>query len=436
MYDNEYINFISQKISYNDLLKVSNVMNVNVPGFPSNKLRSVPEKMLRNHFRKRLQRYGSATDFYKRKIELYERSYTGLNEREFLYKLKNDHEIDDLTKLILITYYFPNLYYENKEKILKLKSCADVMEIFIGEIDYKEDWEAKIKILSKAVAQNIFYLFSDLDKKVLEELTGGLFNIAFLKILKYLDEKKYGSIPIDQANVLKDKIFIMVIFEFLERWRKEKTNYEKDLLSLKTLKEDTVVNNQSLQKKLKKLKHEKEILSDNIHSLEEEEKKLINKYECLVEEKNDVIKTVRKEKQKLEQNYNNQVLLLKSQLQGYKQKVQESYEKKHGYNLISENIILFQSENNELTEMLLGKERIFLFQTMDELEEKIASQVNSGQLIFIATDGLSSRDIFRIEKWLNEKPDIHFRFVSQGSKSIIRKIISYLEGELRYAAIK
>ncbi|MCE3043349.1 hypothetical protein, partial [Lacticaseibacillus rhamnosus] len=80
--------------------------------------------------------------------------------------------------------------------------------------------------------------------------------------------------------------------------------------------------------------------------------------------------------------------------------------------------------------------RCFLFQTMDELEEKIASQVNSGQLIFIATDGLSSRDIFRIEKWLNEKPDIHFRFVSQGSKSIIRKIISYLEGELRYAAIK
>lgn len=93
----------------------------------------------------------------------------------------------------------------------------------------------------------------------------------------------------------------------------------------------------------------------------------------------------------------------------------------------------FYRKKNEIIEALIGIERIFYFASIDQFSEQL--KVIEKELVFIVTDGISTKDIFKMEKLLKEHHKIQYRLVSQGTQNIIRSIISYLEGEFRYEVV-
>ena len=100
--------------------------------------------------------------------------------------------------------------------------------------------------------------------------------------------------------------------------------------------------------------------------------------------------------------------------------------------LEKEDIILASKVHEPIFQQFLSHERVLLFSSIDDLEKLLADE---GRELFINSDGLTTKEMFRIENMLEESGK-RFRYVGQGPVHVLRQIIYYLEGELRYEAIE
>lgn len=424
MYESSFVEQVIELMSKKILLETTKMVKLKVPGFSSSKVKTIPEVVLRNHLKKKLQKVNNAKILFTSVIEATENEYSGLPQEEFLYKLENDKEIEPPIKLILLTYYFPALYKNEKDTIIKsLSEKSNLAEALLGEKDIKKELKALAALSMNDLEERLSTIFPNIEQVFLDSSDTKSVVYPFFKVLKEMEKDTFHGIDIDQLNQ-ESYLHICILFiqKLIEKWEEELDRNERSMKLQDNKIQQLKDMNERLNKQLTMIKNEMKAMKTEREQLAKE-----------VTNKELVLQKIIKEKEISEHQYKKEIEQLHKQMEKMYSIQEESNNRVQPFQLIREDIKVFLSKNDEIIETLIGKERVCYFSSIDHFSEQL--KMIEKELVFIVTDGISTKDIFKIEKLLKEHHKIQYRLVSQGTQNIIRSIISYLEGELRYEVV-
>jgi hypothetical protein len=424
MYESSFVEQVIELMSKKILLETTKMVKLKVPGFSSSKVKTIPEVVLRNHLKKKLQKVNNAKILFTSVIEATENEYSGLPQEEFLYKLENDKETEPPFKLILLTYYFPDLYKNERDTIIKsLSKKSNLAESLLGEKDINKELKALAALSTNELEKKISNIFPNIDHVFLDGSDTKSTVYLFFNILKEIEKETFHDINFDQLNQESYlHICILIIQKMVEKWGEE---LKRNELLMKIT-----------ENKIQQVKDENERLNKQLTMMTKEMKDVKTKRKQLAKEvksKELVLQKMIKEKEISASQYKKEIEQLHKQMEKKHSNQEELNNRVMSFQLIREDIKVFLSKKDEIIEALIGKKRICYFTSIDHFSEQL--KMIEKELVFIVTDGISTKDIFKIEKLLKGHHKIQYRLVSQGTQNIIRSIISYLEGELRYEVV-
>ncbi|MED1488387.1 hypothetical protein [Bacillus smithii] len=424
MYESTFIEQVIELMSNKHLVETAKMVKLKIPGFTSGKVKSIPEVILRTHLRKKLQNVKNAKILFTSVIGVMEDEYSGLPQEEFLYKLENDKETEPPIKLILLTYYFPALYKNEKDTIIKsLSEKSNLAEALLGEKDIKKELKALAALSMNNLEEKFPTIFPNIEHVFLDGSDTKSTVYPFFNVLKEIEKETFHGIDLDQLNQ-ESYLHICILFiqKLIEKWEGELDRIERSM--------------KIQENKIQQAKDENERLNKQLEMMTKEMEDVKTKREQLAQEvknKEQALKKIVKEKEISEHQYKKEIEQLYKQLEKKHSNKEKSDKRIEPFQLINEDIKVFLPKKNEIIEALIGIERIFYFASIDQFSEQL--KVIEKELVFIVTDGISTKDIFKMEKLLKEHHKIQYRLVSQGTQNIIRSIISYLEGEFRYEVV-
>ena len=427
MFENSFIEQLIDLMSRDQLESTAKIINLKIPGFSVKRINSIPDVILQNHLKRKLQKVNEARLFFKAIVQTSKEEYQGLSQEEFIYKLDNDH-LDIPLKLILLTYYFPELYTENKDEIFTtLMSDDHLSSVLLSEKDVKKE----LKVLASLEVNFLIKKIKTIFRNVSYDQTNKNDIKSLVKLMTTIlkEEHQIQLNDIDK-NELEDEnylhIFLLFFSKLLLEWDNE---LEQN---------NNTINQQKIE--IAKLEQDNKKLHEQLSELNKEMEKIKAKYKVLQQEiKNkttsiNALKQSIKEKESTEKSLKLSINNLHHDIENMKAEIQEKENFYQQIQLVNENIKVFSSKKDRKLEVLIGSEKIIYFEKIEDFYKKV-NDLNE-EIVFIVTDGIPTRNIFKLENQLKTKKHIKYRLVSQGTKNIIRSIITYLEGELRYEVVK
>jgi SMC interacting uncharacterized protein involved in chromosome segregation len=427
MFESSFIEQLIDLMSRDQLESTAKIINLKIPGFSVKRINSIPDVILQNHLKRKLQKVNEARLFFKAIVQTSKEEYQGLSQEEFIYKLDNDH-LDIPLKLILLTYYFPELYTENKDEIFTtLMNDDQLSSVLLSEKDVKKE----LKVLAPLEVNFLIKKIKTIFRNVSYDQTNKNDIKSLVKLMTTIlkEEHQIQLNDIDK-NELEDEnylhIFLLFFSKLLLEWDNE---LEQN---------NNTINQQKIE--IAKLEEDNKKLHEQLSELNKEMDKIKTKYKVLQQEiKNkttsiNALKQSIKEKESTEKSLKLSINNLHHDIENMKAEIQEKENFYQQIQLVNENIKVFSSKKDRKLEVLIGSEKIIYFEKIEDFYKKV-NDLNE-EIVFIVTDGIPTRNIFKLENQLKTKKHIKYRLVSQGTQNIIRSIITYLEGELRYEVVK
>ena len=423
MYEDNFIEHMIVLMSKEYLEETAKIIKLTIPGFTARNISTLPEVLLRKHLKKSLQKIKTANAFLLSVIMAMEEEYRGLEKEEFLYKLENDKGMAPFTKLIILTYFFPGLYKNEENTIIEcLKEKRSLTKALLGEKDVRKELEALASIAFNDLQENLPIVFPN--KSIpLERNDKNSLVLPFLIFLKECAKDTFNDIDLDQLDQQNDvHICILFIQQLVEIWAKEKNQDAQEIKEQKSQIRHLREQNEKLSKQFEKLNKE-------LKDAKTEHERIEHK----ARDKDQELKKIMNEKEVAELKYKKEIKQLRKHLEKLQTEKEKLVKIMESFPILTEHIKVFVPKKDEIMETLIGKERVCYFESIEQFSNQLKEVGN--ELIFIVTDGIPTKDIFKIEKLLKSGLKNQYRLVSQGTQKIIRSIISYLEGELHYEVV-
>lgn len=422
IYEEEFITQLIELMNREDLAFTLSIMDYKIPGFSKKNYNLVPDTILNRHANKAFKKINIVKNYYSSVIKLNEKNYSSLTQEEFIIKLDQNESIPQFVKFILIACYYPQLYLENKEKLMDILRENEKISKFLLS-NPSEILEVKTKIVLEDSLQKLNDLFRNVIPNI-DEMDDAnkkdLLNQG-LKILQTKYEKR-NDFQITKVKTETDKLnlSLLLIYEILC----QSENFLKD--------KDKAI--EDLNKRIEEEKKSKDVLISEIKSIKFNLEKLEEKYLELKEKYEKEVNLLNyqkdieiKQKESLIQELNNKIQKLREAMDNDATLKQE-------LKLIDEDVEIFLFNKNKVIEVVFGKDRTHYVDSINQLLQEISNIEN--RIVFIVTNNISTKDQFKIESQLRKNKQIRYRFISEDTKKVIRTSISYLEGELRYEIIQ
>lgn len=421
MYDIEFIDNVIDLMNRREIEFTLNSIKYKIPGFSSYK--NIPDALLYRHIKKAFQSIKNIQIFYSNLIKSNEKNFSKETKEELIIGLDSKKDMPSFIKLVLITYYYPEMYTKNKEELIKVLKNKDKLSQKISLIDTSELLNTKVNIVTKESLNKIRKLFEvvvdEENKKSIDEVEikdnyKKIFIRESLEILQkiYLQKNEYLQIATLETENNQLNIALLLINELL-------TYTEKKLSEKKeTIKELQKINRMQ-KKELHFLNSEKEKIEERFFELEQKYEKLNESNKKKIELlNNQKIHEINKKEDEIQQLTREKEILMKE--------IEENIGVMQKLQLINENVNFYLFKENKAIEVIFGKDKISYVNTIEDLLNNIVKMEN--RTIFIETNNISTKEQFNIENKL-KKNNIRYLFLSQDTSRIIRSAITYLEGE-------
>lgn len=410
--------------------------NGQIPGFSMKNANKAPISLIKNIAKQRVRKISDATSFLSDYIKKLKKDFEGLSFHEFYAKISIDEKLSDGEKLALFFLLYHEDYQENANKIQeninhKLPPLSNLLSLSLTE---------KMKSLH-AVGKSHEFLdetdfneFFELDESVIPDDEENLKEKLKKNPLPPTDEGKYLTLYkyfLEEADEWEDdekvgflQLVLGDLFSFLQFVadvrKEEKQELEEKLEEKEKAYDELKETSKTQLKKISSLENKLDLYKDELDDL-------VLKYGLLSNRNEGQMKEI-KRLSDLNQTYLKNIEKLRSEKAKMKLEHQETK---------PENVYLF--ENEKLYFITKAKSDKFpIFFTDDQMihlsEGDDLNEILEGKeedaIYFFNVDGISTRESFKLERPLKTN-NLTYRLVSGGIENIIRKIIYYLEGELR-----
>lgn len=410
-----------------------------ISGFSKRNYHKVPKPILRNNAKKRLWKLKDAHEFLESYVGDKKQDYQDLSLNDFVTKTNMCEKIKPGEKLALFYLLYPDIFYE-KEAIIGqniekgLPPLHGIVELSL---------ETKLQSISSLIRSQLS-----------DELIGFISNHP-------MPEETVLTSTNSQWEILKDLLMSQPLpnpgnghyidmyqhsMEELADWSNSELVAFIELLML----DITCLSNKTSEEKQRELQ--------NLEIACQKERRRSEKYKKQIQETERKLTVIKAELNDAKSNYKNLTKKYQNQSEHNKElieqnkrnvktiaeiKVQnEQLTKKHEQmvqnqkNIIepklfdSEVIYLLSKVKNDCFTKYFTKEQVVYISDPLKLLEEIQT-LNKQAIYFINHDGMTTKETFQLDMLL-QKNELIYRAVNGGPKEIIRKIIYYLESELRY----
>lgn len=412
-----------------------------VPGFTKKNALKAPLSLIKNIARQRVKRITDASKFLFNYTKRAREQYKNLTFQEFYAKINVDDKTTEGEKLALFFLLYQEDYKLHLEKIQE---------------NIKHERPPLTGILSLSLAEKLSTLHSV------------SYQIDKLEKINYADHFKLDE-KIDHDNLvnnltLNEKIklnplpppnrgyYLSVYNQYLnesDQWKdSEKTAFLHLVIGdlLRLVENQSQIHNEEnkkIQAELHSKQNEylqmKEIIQKKdtkISSLElklQDAMKKVADLEAEIDIRSNETEERTKEIKILNETYEKNIEKLKSdyaQLEKLNKALTEERNKFGKMSLFkNEKLYLITKIMNEKFAMILADDQLIHLSKDVDLDDVIKTKEEDA-IYFLNVDGISTRESFKLEQPLKNNQLI-YRLVSGGIENIIRKMIYYLEGELR-----
>lgn len=423
---------LSQVFNKQDFIRILTLTNGRVPGFTKSNLHKVPDSLLKKYANQQLNKISNTELFLKDYVKFSKEKFSDTSLNEFIMELNMDLKMTEAEKIILFFLNYPK-QFESKRKIIKenIKEKKPAFHNLINhsleeQLEFIEKTKTNLSDYFPSIWRyhpNIKSLNDHVLNKSLEENVNALrsYHEDGFYLKAYEESIQDWSKWDDKTQnkffrlVIHDAIsfchFIIQEFESLQSTMQElEANYEQETNKINSLYNEKIKDLESLEKANTDLKI-------RLNELE-------GKYNELKEEK----KLHEKENQQTKEKLENKKIELEKMLE----KQTTILDKKETKHLLfeDENIHLFTQVQNNIFDSYFTEKQITYFTNIQEVD-KLLTKLDKNLVFFISIDGISTKESFYLEQPFKDKNMI-YKIVSGGPIKIIREIIFYLEGELRY----
>jgi hypothetical protein len=412
----------------NEVIGIAKGIKVTIPGFTPKNFKNAPIGIIKKNTQKKVIKADGGERFIKAFLSPFEDDFEKLSPQEFNMKIKMNESISTAQAFALVVKYYPDLY-QKYNQIIK-QNTKDKIDLFDGIIEEK---------ITLAQQLNVIVHTSDL-KETLNAWVES--NKAFIDLDKI---NGYSNLEEGFVECNKKKeagYYVALLNKYYEEWNSY--NEEEKQLLLKLAFHDSIHYNDRLFEFSNKILDTKD---EQILSLEQEKSNLEKQGEKYQYSNQELVNEVSNLKQKLEEitKENNRFETQIKKLEKEVEKNSHDYEKlkiekgkleklRDQVNetiFEKDNFILLSKSKNSLFTSQLKEEQFIQFKSIAELIKIIKNYISKGKVLFINEEGLSTKDQFLIENEIKNN-NISFKWLSGDTKSIIRKIAFYLEGDKRY----
>lgn len=422
----EDIDFLADNLfDYLDLdgyLLIIKMTNGKIPGFTAKNYHKVPEPIAKNVAKKLLKKMKNAKNFLKQYTKEMHATYKDLLFEDFIMKANLDQKLTDGKKLAFLYLNYPDEFEAEGDTIKQnLEQGNPVFQHVIQPSLYtklkaltnrKRSTEKVKKLANISIDEAPEHSLVDILKQETLPYPG---NSYYMKLYA-THQEEWNALDHEERAVL----YQLVIEDLIMHDEKKLVASEATEAALR----------EKLEKQGKQLELKKEQvdeMKEKLYDREGELKQIKGEYKTSQQE----LEAQKKSYDELEAN--------RVRLEDNYVQLQESYEELKEKTIeLSKNPLfadlefyMFMKENSAFTQFFSG-EQMINFKDVTDLKDILEHrQIDRETIYFINMDGISTRESFQLEKLLKEKA-IEYRIVSGGSSSIVRKIIHYLEGELRH----
>lgn len=433
--DTEFVDLFIESLSQNQLVSLVKILNLKIPGF-SKSARNAPIQLIKKPLKKEivlnLNRF--LKSFLSKELKQYEK----MEEEFFLTKVNMDDSLSNPHTLGLYAYLFSESYIENEEKIKgNIKQKKDPLINIVHDndipfeiklrayhniIENQENlWEVIIRQFPSESLNTLKKQGDNLKDFISENL--GDENEDFFLRLFYEKEEEWKSWSTEE----KEAFFQLTLLNLAQHHEKLIKNEKKELETLTKTNKQT---NDKLKKKVSVIDHMSKTIDDlekKIHQLSIENHLLNNDVqEIQLQLEN---KTKEKNKSTLAE------LELNKQVKELTNEIKETQKKNVTFDLDPlierENICLFTKKDYTDFSSFLTEEQCIKFNKIEELSSLFSEENWEGWVVFIDQNTLSTKELFTIDRTLKKNKIIHKK-IEGNTQKLIRQIIFFLEGDLRY----
>ncbi|NLP47172.1 MAG: hypothetical protein GX347_09060 [Epulopiscium sp.] len=411
-----------------------------IPGFTKKNASKAPITMIKNIAKKRVRLLSDATKFLDNYTMKVSDNYQGLKFEEFYTKIQTDGEVTEGEKVALFFLLYQDEYQKKLDRIkenikynrlpltniISLSLIKKLRSIYVisenGKINnttkFNELLEIDKETFNIIESKNIT-LKDQLENNTLPPINKGHYLALYKTFLRESDKWEEEEQIVFLKLVINDSL--RLLDKQFDENKNLKTNFENEL-------ENTQKENFQLDEKLKTYKNKQSLLqtkisklNDNIDDFKHKYSLLNRQYDELKKENmrlidvnnsfNEKLEKLQVNNNELKKEYNRQVDLQKLHL------------------FKNDNIYLMTKIKDDKFSVFFTEDQIIQLNNDTELLENIHIKEHDA-IYFLNIDGISTRESFKIENPLIENK-LTYRIVSGGIKNIIRKVIYYLEGELR-----
>src|SRR5690625_2238013 len=419
-------NFLFDYLNKDEYIDIILFSGRSIDGFSKQNIHKAPKALLKSHAKQRVKRIRDARNILKLFVIEHLSQFKDLPLEQFISQVDLFEDVSLGQKLTLLFLNYNDIFQE-KSVLIKENLLADeppfqdLVTISVSDT-IKALYSSEQRYLSKVIKQLLLFEGKVLNKRSKEEkrtLQEILNNekVPPVKMGQYL--KLYVEHYKELADFDKDSLneFMNLVFvDAISLYEKHRKQLENDLEEL----------DNHLTDELEHTKAEVANLSSENNRLKAELAQLTEDYRL----KEQSVVNLTAQRNELQQLYDEQiqtnnvlkskVTTLEEQLVGAEVKLFE----------LEEIYFVTQVEDASF-KFYFSDEQIIYYRSVADLENKLAS-CDAQSIYFINFDPVTTRDSFAIESCFTKR-NLLYRLVSNGTKNIIRTIVYYLEGELRYA---
>lgn len=434
----------------NEYLSIAKRAKPKIPGFTPKKFSNVPFTLLKNHTSKKLLKISNLDGFFNDFLEFELTRYSNLVLQDFIVKADME-SLSPAKKLALFFVLFQEQYKEHKPTIEE--NIANQSDPFDSLFSFKPTLAQKLGIMFESV--------QDATRKLLTEVASMSDDVTKDNLDRFFGDAEGETLKeiLLEKNVEADQfgLFNRMLVDFNDEINEWNDNEKATFFQL-VLYETAILNKllhtagvegieshdeerNELEKKNKKafeqFQKEKDVVDQKLNT-EIQHKKELEKELKLRDGTNDELNQTIKKLQtelKIVSSEKDEIIMINKQLNRVNK--ESEAEKNDTY------MGLFEKESRFCLITLIDDPMYHLFLKQGEGQFLYVNTINDAiealhkgdlykhKIIYINTDGLTTKDQFMLE---NELSSIGaaYRFVSDGPLHIIKKIIYYLEGDMRY----
>ncbi|MDC3426350.1 hypothetical protein NC797_17940 [Aquibacillus sp. 3ASR75-11] len=395
-----------------ELLYVAKMVKPSIPGFSIKNFSKVPPKLLMKNTKKKVQSIGNPDEFFKQLVsDTVAEEFKGLEILELITKMNMNESFTPSQKLALLITSYPS-YYAAHESFIKVevKNSRDPIK-GLGNNEYSllEQMEAMIHVRKDDFAGEVEFIFeNDLQFDKMEEIAPDRYETIrdylndkglpipnkgmFLQLLKVYNEDEFTGWS-DPEKIAFYKLVVQdivaihkTLYEFIDVLDDEKDDqisalkdriaiYDQDLITINNLYQEQMKQVKETEKEIAKLQKDKAQLEQQIKQMKGEHAHEVKKLNKNMKEAAEEMARMKEDRIEIDA-----IKLFKG-----------------------ESICLLSQPDHRTIPLFLEDDQYIYFSNRVEFQKIVNQEHLQGKILFVNTDGLSTKDTFFCEKELKTR---------------------------------